>query len=214
MSVKALVADDHPLFRVALKQAVFTTLGDSIAEASTLGEALNILHEDHEIELVFLDLNMPGNDGLTGLSQIRHQFPDVLVVIVSAEEDPRLISKAMHLGSSGFIPKSTPLEQISLAISVVLDGHQWLPEGLAKQLEEKASDVESEFVRKLELLTPQQFVVLKMMANGLLNKQIAYELGIKETTIKQHGSAILRKLGLNNRTQAGVLFKQVMGKEG
>lgn len=213
MSVKALVADDHPLFRVALKQAVNTTLGDNIAEASTLGEALLALDHDADIELVFLDLNMPGNDGLTGLSQIRHQYPDVLVVIVSAEEDPQLIHKAMQLGSSGFIPKSTPLDTISKAIEKVLDGHVWLPDGLAKQLDSQPSDAETDFVKKLELLTPQQFVVLKMMADGLLNKQIAYELGIKETTIKQHGSAILRKLGFNNRTQAGVLFKQVMGKD-
>ena len=213
MTVKALVADDHPLFRLALKQAVLTTLGDDIAEASTLDEALNALQKDADIELVFLDLNMPGSDGLTGLSQIRHQFPDVLVVIVSAVEDPHMIKRAMSLGSSGFIPKSAPLEEISQAIRWVLEGHLWVPEELEKQLGEAPDDTEQDFINKLDLLTPQQFVVLKMMADGLLNKQIAYELGIKETTIKQHGSAILRKLGLNNRTQAGVLFKQVMGKD-
>lgn len=213
MTVKALVADDHPLFRLALKQAVLTTLGDDIAEASTLDEALNALQKDADIELVFLDLNMPGSDGLTGLSQIRHQFPDVLVVIVSAVEDPHMIKRAMSLGSSGFIPKSAPLEEISQAIRWVLEGHLWVPEELEKQLGEAPDDTEQDFINKLDLLTPQQFVVLRMMADGLLNKQIAYELGIKETTIKQHGSAILRKLGLNNRTQAGVLFKQVMGKD-
>ncbi len=213
MTVKALVADDHPLFRLALKQAVLTTLGDDIAEASNLDEALNALQKDADIELVFLDLNMPGSDGLTGLSQIRHQFPDVLVVIVSAVEDPHMIKRAMSLGSSGFIPKSAPLEEISQAIRWVLEGHLWVPEELEKQLGEAPDDTEQDFINKLDLLTPQQFVVLKMMADGLLNKQIAYELGIKETTIKQHGSAILRKLGLNNRTQAGVLFKQVMGKD-
>lgn len=212
MSVKALVADDHPLFRVALKQAVNSMLGDNIAEASNLDEALAILAKDDEIELVFLDLNMPGNDGLTGLSQIRHLHPDVLVIIVSGEEDPHIIRKALHLGSSGFIPKSTSLDNIALAIEHVLDGRQWLPEELAAQIQtDDTPSEESVFAVKLEQLTPQQFTVLKMMADGLLNKQIAYELGIKETTIKQHGSAILKKLGLNNRTQAGVLFKKMMG---
>jgi len=212
MSVKALVADDHPLFRVALKQAVNSMLGDNIAEASNLDEALAILAKDAEIELVFLDLNMPGNDGLTGLSQIRHLHPDVLVIIVSGEEDPQIIRKALHLGSSGFIPKSTSLDDIALAIEQVLDGRQWLPDEFSAQIQaDNLPTEEAAFAAKLEQLTPQQFTVLKMMADGLLNKQIAYELGIKETTIKQHGSAILKKLGLNNRTQAGVLFKKMMG---
>ncbi len=212
MSVKALVADDHPLFRVALKQAVNSMLGDNILEASNLPDALSLLAQDDEIELVFLDLNMPGNDGLMGLSQIRHRYPDVLVIIVSGEEDPQIVRKALDLGSSGFIPKSTSLDNIALAIEQVLDGRQWLPDELATQIQNlDSSSEETEFASKLELLTPQQFTVLKMMADGLLNKQIAYELGIKETTIKQHGSAILKKLGLNNRTQAGVLFKKMMG---
>lgn len=210
---KAIVADDHPLFRSAMKQAVSQVLGEEIAEASSLDETLEILNTQPETELVFLDLNMPGNEGLTGLSRLRHAYPDVLVVIVSAEENPQLIRKAIDLGSSGYIPKSTPLPQIAEAVELVLEGEQWVPQEMLEQLDVEENDDTSDFARKLELLTPHQFTVLKMMADGLLNKQIAYELGVKETTIKQHGSAILRKLGLNNRTQAGVLFKQVMGTE-
>lgn len=213
IEAKAIVADDHPLFRSAMKQAISQVLGDVIHEAACLEETLGILEQHPDTELVFLDLNMPGNEGLTGLSRLRHAYPDVLVVIVSAEENPQLIRKAIDLGSSGYIPKSTPLPQIAEAVELVLDGEQWVPEDMLAQLEKETSDDTSEFARKLELLTPHQFTVLKMMADGLLNKQIAYELGVKETTIKQHGSAILRKLGLNNRTQAGVLFKQVMGTE-
>lgn len=210
MSVKALIADDHPLFRVALKQAVSAVLDDDIKESATLQETLDALTIDTEIELVFLDLNMPGNDGLFGLSQIRLRHPDVLVVIVSAEEKAQIIQRAMNLGASGFIPKSSSLNNIENAIGQILDGRHWLPEHLVDQVEADLPDEESDFAKNIEQLTPQQFVVLKMMADGLLNKQIAYELGIKETTIKQHGSAILKKLGLNNRTQAGVLFKQLM----
>ena len=214
MHAKAIVADDHPLFRSAMKQAVTQVLGDDICEASSLDETLKILQLHPDTELVFLDLNMPGNEGLTGLSRLRHEHPDVLVVIVSAEENPQLIRKAINLGSSGYIPKSTPLPQIAEAVELVLDGEQWIPHDMLEQVESASQvDESDEFAKKLQLLTPHQFTVLKMMADGLLNKQIAYELGVKETTIKQHGSAILRKLGLNNRTQAGVLFKQVMGTE-
>ena len=212
MQTRAIIADDHPLFRSALRQAVGQVLGDDMLEASSFGETLDLLKDNPQIELVFLDLNMPGNDGLTGLSQLRHTFPDVLVVIVSAEESPVLIRKAIELGSSGYIPKSTSLPMIAEAVEQVLDGEQWIPSDMAQQLEEQDSETE-QFARKLEQLTPHQFTVLKMMADGLLNKQIAYELGVKETTIKQHGSAILKKLGFNNRTQAGVMFKQVMGTD-
>lgn len=212
MSCRAVVADDHPLFRSALKQALIQVLGDTILEAADLSETCDLLNQHPDIELVFLDLNMPGNEGLTGLSLLQHQFPDVLVVIVSAEENPQAISKALALGSSGYIPKSTPLAQIEQAVTHVLDGQQWIPEHCQQAIqgaEEHTSD--SDFNARLAQLTPHQFTVLKLMADGMLNKQIAYELGVKETTIKQHGSAILKKLGVINRTQAGVLFKQAMG---
>lgn len=211
MPFRAVVADDHPLFRAAMKQSVSAVLGEEIAESANFADTLACLQRSPEIEIVFLDLNMPGNEGLSGLSHLRRSHPDVLVVIVSATESPAHISRAMSLGASGYIPKSTPLEVIREAVEDIMDGEIWLPEGVSAELPDNAvSSEESEFLRNLELLTPQQFQVLKLMADGLLNKQIAYELGVKETTIKQHGSAILKKLGLNNRTQAGVLFKQVM----
>lgn len=210
MGSRALVADDHPLFRSAMKQALAEVLGAGIVEAEDLNSTLKALEDDPTIELVFLDLNMPGNEGLTGLSELRHQFPDVLVVIVSAEEHPEAVQKAIELGSSGYIPKSTPLAQIAEAVMDVLDGKQWLPKHLEGQQNDRQNAQQREFAEKVSQLTPHQFTVLKMMADGLLNKQIAYELGVKETTIKQHGSAILKKLGVINRTQAGVMFKQLM----
>lgn len=213
MPINAIVADDHPLFRVALKQAVAEVLEDSIAESSTLAETISVIESHPEVQLVFLDLNMPGNEGLMGLTLLRNSFPDVLVVIVSAEENPAIIHKAMELGACGYIPKSTPLPQITAAVAIIMEGQQWLPSGLPQpSTGHSQSDEETSFMVNIKSLTPHQFTVLKMMADGLLNKQIAYELGVKETTVKQHGSAILRKLGLNNRTQAGVLFKQVLGK--
>ena len=213
MHTKAIVADDHPLFRSAMKLAVAGMLGDGILEAASFGEALSLLETNPDVELIFLDLKMPGNDGLTGLTTIRSRYPDILVVIVSAEEDPNLIRKAIDFGASAFIPKSTPLPTIADAVRLILDGEQWLPTDMLNQIEKLENPHELEFANRLALLTPHQFRVLKMMADGLLNKQIAYELSVSESTIKQHVSAVLHKLNFNNRTQAGVLFKQVMGVE-
>lgn len=213
MGAKAIVADDHPLFRSAMKQAVEGILGNNILESSTFDETFELLQNNPDVELVFLDLKMPGNQGLLGLTSIRNSFPDVLVVIVSAEENPALIRKSIDFGSSGYIPKSTPLPMIASAVQQILEGEIWLPADLAEQLTACVDGSEQQFARSLEQLTPHQFTVLKMLADGLLNKQIAYELNVSESTIKQHVSAVLHKLGFNNRTQAGVLFKQLMGAE-
>jgi len=135
------------------------------------------------------------------------------VVIVSAEEDPTLIRRAIDLGASGYIPKSTPLPQIADAVNKVLDGEQWLPGNINDAISQLENKQDKAFADKLAQLTPHQFKVLKMMADGLLNKQIAYELDISESTVKQHVSAVLRKLEVINRTKAGVLFKQMMNNE-
>ncbi|MGS2721622.1 response regulator [Paraglaciecola aestuariivivens] len=210
MQAKAIVADDHPLFRSALSHAVTGSLGDAILESASFEETLDLLKVHHDIELVFLDLNMPGNQGLTGLTILRNLYPDILVVIVSAEERPDIIKKAIDFGSSGYIPKSTPLPIITQAVEQILDGQIWVPEEMATEVQHFENPEYKNFALRLEQLTPHQFKVLQLMADGLLNKQIAYELQVSESTIKQHVSAVLNKLGFNNRTQAGVMFKSVM----
>ncbi|GAB3034002.1 response regulator [Bowmanella dokdonensis] len=207
---RAIIADDHPLFRSAMKQAVLSALGGEILETANLGDTLKMLETQASVELVFLDLNMPGNQGLTGLTCIRNAFPSVQVLIVSAEEDPDIIRRAMDFGASGYIPKSAPLERIEQAVTQVLDGEPWLPDDLQNLVGQSVDRENRQFAEKLALLTPHQFKVLCMLADGLLNKQIAYEMDVQETTIKQHVSAILRKLQVINRTQAGVLFKRFM----
>jgi DNA-binding NarL/FixJ family response regulator len=207
--MKALIADDHPLFRNALKQALGGVFGEHLFESADFESTLNTLSENDDIDLIFLDLKMPGKSGLTGLSQIRAEFPNLLIVVVSAEESPRLISKALALGASAFIPKSTPLDMINEAVSEVLDGREWLPNKLMLSAD-TGSDEEEALLTRIEQLTPHQLKVLGLMADGLLNKQIAYELNISESTVKQHASACLKKLNVNNRTQAGVIFKQLM----
>jgi DNA-binding NarL/FixJ family response regulator len=210
MQAKAIVADDHPLFRSALKHAVLSVLGDNILESASFDETLDLVKIHQNMELVFLDLNMPGNQGLTGLTILRNNYPDVLVVIVSADERPEIIKKAIDFGSSGYIPKSTPLPIITQAVEQILEGQIWVPQDMLNDVEQLNNTQYITFASRLEKLTPHQLRVLQLMADGLLNKQIAYELQVSESTIKQHVSAVLNKLGFNNRTQAGVMFKSVM----
>ncbi|MBL4630876.1 MAG: response regulator transcription factor [Paraglaciecola sp.] len=210
MQAKAIVADDHPLFRSALKHALLSVLGDNILESANFDETLDLLKSNPNIELVFLDLNMPGNQGLTGLTVLRNHYPDVLVVIVSAEERPDIIKKAIDFGSSGYIPKSTPLPIITQAVGQILEGQIWVPDDMLNKVKHLDNSQYKSFATRLEQLTPHQFKVLQLMADGLLNKQIAYELQVSESTIKQHVSAVLSKLGFNNRTQAGVMLRSVM----
>jgi DNA-binding NarL/FixJ family response regulator len=210
MRIRVLIADDHPLFRAAMCQALGDIVGPHILQASTLDETLSQLEANPDIDLVFLDVKMPGNEGLIGLSEVRARFPDVLVVMVTALEEANLIRKALALGACGFIPKSASIECIAEAVERVLDGEQWLPESVAN-LTDEASEIETDdFSVKLAMLTPHQLKVLRMVADGLLNKQIAYELDISESTVKQHVSAVLRKLKVINRTKAGIAFKHAM----
>ncbi|MCC5854732.1 MAG: response regulator transcription factor [Idiomarina sp.] len=207
---RAIIADDHPLFRAALKQALSETLGSDVLEAESFPQLMTLLESERQIELLLLDLNMPGNQGLTGLTAVRNLFPDILVLIVSANENPDVIRRAMAFGASAYVPKSAPLPTLKAAVETVLSGDNWLPEHLQQTSASQPDSASVDFATRLEQLTPQQFKVLSCIADGLLNKQIAWELQVQETTIKQHVSAILRKLGVINRTQAGVIFKEML----
>lgn len=207
----AIIADDHPLFRVALSQACAAILGKDalLLQAQTMAQIWPLLRQHPDTHFIFLDLKMPGSDGFTGLTALRTEYPDVPVVMVSAEEDPVIIKQALALGAAAYIPKSAPLELLSEAINAVTNGDTWLPPEMADDVKNARALIDNDFAQRLEQLTPQQFRVLKMIADGLLNKQIAYEMKVQETTIKQHVSAILRKLNVNNRTLAGILFEKL-----
>jgi DNA-binding NarL/FixJ family response regulator len=197
---RIVIADDHPLFRGALRQALAAALAEAeIVEAASLDELVATLETGGETDLVLLDLAMPGVQGFSGLLLLRAQHPEIPVVIVSASEDPGTIRRAMEFGASGFVPKSEPVDGIRRAVQTVLDGGVWTPPGL----DTAASDKEArDLAVRLSTLTPQQVRVLMMLGEGLLNKQIAYKLGVSEATIKAHVSAILQKLGVDSRTQA------------
>lgn len=195
-----IVADDHPLFRAALIQALVTPVsGARILEAENLQQLEDQMQA--EIDLVLLDLHMPGVSGFSGLIYLRNHFPSVPVVVVSGNEQATVIHRAMHFGAAGFIPKSSSMDAIAQAIKVVLDGGQWVPADLP-DVDQQMDSQDSQFADQLASLTPQQFKVMVMLTEGLLNKQIAYELNVSEATIKAHVTAILRKLGVYSRTQA------------
>lgn len=209
MPEKIIIADDHPLFRAALKQAVTQAVEKGeVLEADTIGGLQQLIEDHPEADLVLLDLNMPGAHGFSGLVFMRGQYPGLPVVVVSGSEDLQVMRRSIDYGASGFIPKSAPLPEIVNAIQSVLNGDVWLPPGVAEKLERMQGDA-SDFSERLATLTPQQFRVLGMLAEGMLNKQIAYDLDVSEATVKAHITAVFRKLGVRNRTQAVIAIQQM-----
>jgi DNA-binding NarL/FixJ family response regulator len=203
-----VIADDHPLFRGALRQAIGSLMPKArVLEASGLEELQGTLVADKEVDLILLDLSMPGVQGFSGLISLRAQYPHVPVVIVSASEEPTVIRRAIDFGASGFIPKSLNVDSIGAAIQTVLAGETWTPPDVDLTATEDKET--ADLVRRLATLTPQQVRVLMMLSEGLLNKQIAYELSVSEATVKAHVSAILDKLGVDSRTQAVIAASKI-----
>ncbi len=209
-ATRILIVDDHPLFREALKQAIAGGVANAtIAQAGSLESARAELDRHDATDLVLLDLRMPGVQGLSGLIFLRAQYPNVPVVVVTASEDHGLVQKALNLGASGYIPKSSSTETIVDAINGVLRGDIWVPPGYDRKGQ---GDKEAEEIaRRIATLTAQQIRVLMMLREGLLNKQIAYELNVSEATIKAHVSAILQKLNVSSRTQAVIAAGRIDG---
>ena len=200
-SYHLLIADDHPLFRGALREAVTGLFGRAeVGEAGTFEEVTDLIERGGEVDLILLDLSMPGVRGFSGLMYLRAQYPSLPIVVVSANDDPAVIRRCMEFGASGFIPKTLGIEALRAAIARVLQGEVWTPPDVDLTLQ---SDAETAaMIARLATLTPQQVRVLMMLSAGLLNKQIAYELGVSEATVKAHVSAILQQLGVESRTQA------------
>jgi DNA-binding NarL/FixJ family response regulator len=196
-----LIADDHPLFRGALRQAVIGLFEQvDVAEAGSFEDVSEILDGSRDVDLILLDLSMPGVRGFSGLMYLRAQYPSLPIVVVSANDDPAVIRRCMEFGASGFIPKTLGVEILRQAVGRVLQGEVWTPPDVDLARDSDAETAAT--IARLSTLTPQQVRVLMMLSSGLLNKQIAYELGVSEATVKAHVSAILQKLGVESRTQA------------
>jgi len=205
---RLLIADDHPLFRGALREAVAGMVERAaIAEAGTFEEMSKLLDEGGEVDLILLDLAMPGVRGFSGLMYLRAQHPSVPVLVVSANDDPSVIRRCMDFGASGFMPKTLGIEDMREAIKKVLAGGIWTPPDV--DLTGGADAESAALMARLASLTPQQVRVLMMLSEGMLNKQIAYELSVSEATVKAHVSAILQKLGVDSRTQAVIAAAKI-----
>jgi len=209
-----IIADDHPLFRAALREAVGQLLdGFSVVEASDVAELQAAVQANPTADLLLMDLHMPGAQGYSTLIGLRTQYPAIPVAVVSASEEPTVIRRVLDFGASAFIPKSASMEIMGQALHAVLDGAVWVPETISDS-NTRADDADRELAEKVARLTPQQFRVLTLLADGRLNKQIASELDVSEATVKAHVTAILRKLGLYRRTQVAVLAQRLLQADG
>ena len=200
-----ITADDHPLFRRALFESIRIGIkGANLLEADSLSSLLNLLEKEPDIDLLLLDLKMPGTNGMSGLVQLRAQYPTLPIVVISASEETSVVRQVKLNGALGFIPKSSNMHELIKSLNTVLSGDLCFPDNLhVKEINE------TPFLNdKISSLTPQQHKVLNMLSDGLLNKQIAYELSVSEATIKAHMTAIFRKLKVKNRIQAVILLKQ------
>jgi DNA-binding NarL/FixJ family response regulator len=202
MTVRFLIAEDHPLFAEALQMAILSNWTDAqVARAGTLQETRDALAEREDYDLVLLDLWLPDTHGFEALVELRARYPKLPIVVVSAFADPGVVEKSVICGATGFIPKSARKEALVQAIRDVLDGDVAFPHAVLSP--ESVADMERDALTdRLQSLTPQQVRVLQMLCQGLLNKQIAHELEVGETTVKAHISEILRKLHVVSRTQA------------
>lgn len=204
---KIIIADDHPLFRQALLATLQPKFNQSLwLEAQTIEELEEQLHCHADADLLLLDLNIPGGHGFNNLVNVRKNQPSLPVIIISAHEDNATIAKSIDCGAAGFIPKSTPVDDIHLAITQVLEGNIWLP----PQFQQPNQDsLNNDIALRVASLTQQQYKILMLFAQGMLNKQIAYDLHVSEATIKAHATAIFKKLNVRNRTQAVITISHL-----
>jgi DNA-binding NarL/FixJ family response regulator len=207
---RVLIADDHPLFRSALRQVIEGMFSEfEIFEASTLDEALHVAGgADLDLDVILLDLQMPGSSGFSGLVTLRNAAPSVPIVVVSAATSDEIMRSSITYGASGFIPKSFSKDMIGQAMSKVIRGEVFLPDELDR-ISRLHLGIPEKLGERLSALTQGELRVLELLAKGKSNKIIAYELGIKESTVKAHITAILRKLRVHNRTQAVIAAREL-----
>ncbi|MEC6799048.1 response regulator transcription factor [Photobacterium sp. S4TG1] len=197
-----VIADDHPLFRNALLQSIHMGISNThLLEADSQNSLFSLLEKTKDIDLLLLDLKMPGSNGMSGLIQLRQQYPELAIVVISASEEKEVVQQVYNHGAFGFIPKSSDMHVLLNALKQIINGEPYFPTTF--------NDTHQQLPTKIAALTPQQYKVLIMLTEGLLNKQIASDLNVSEATIKAHLTAIFRKLDVKNRTQAVILLQQL-----
>lgn len=198
--IKIIIADDHPLYRSALLQILpqaFEGQETIALEAQSVAEVHHLLESEEDVDLILLDLHMPGAQGFSGLVNLRGCYPQIPVAMVSGNDSVDVRKKSAAFGAAGFISKSCETQSLLEALRQLLAGLHWFPD-----MPGDASHIDgAEIAERVANLTPHQFRVFSMIVQGLLNKQIAYQLGISEPTVKSHVTAIFRKLGVRKRTE-------------
>lgn len=204
-AITLVVADDHPMFRAAVSQALRSVVeGTRVVEAASQSSLETVLAAEAAVDLVLLDLTMPGAMGFSSLIWLRGEYPDLPVIVISSNDHPRTVRRAQQFGAAGFVSKAAPADVLGQAVDEVLAGGSWFEAVRAERSEQDAA-----LAARLAQLTPQQFRVLMLLADGLLNKQIAASMGLAENTVKIHVTAVLSKLECRSRTQAAVLVKSL-----
>ncbi len=206
-----LIVDDHPLFQDALQSTLEHGFpGSHIDIADTILSAREKL-DSHTFNLILLDLKMPDATGFDGLTQIRNAHGEIPIVVISAMQGSDVVNRVKSLGAEGFIPKSQPRKNILQSLRCLLNGEMNFPVEHSEALKSVTGDT-SGIIQRLRQLTPQQFKVLVKVCEAKLNKQIAFELGVTETTIKAHITLIFKKMGVHSRTQAVLLMQRMRGE--
>ena len=202
---KIIIADDHPLFRDAQRNAISQQLGDvEVVETDSFSSLQRCIRDHGDSDLILLDLMMPGAVGFSALNFLGLECPEIPVVVISGNEEPPIMARALNFGAMAFVPKSSPLETIVDAMQTVFSGEVWTPEGFDPD-SVPLEDEQDDFAARIGSLTPKQFRVLMMLADGQQNKQIASDLFISEATVKAHLTTVFQKLGVQNRTQAAAM---------
>lgn len=202
-----IIADDHPIYRSAMAQTLTTMLPElKTFEASNIKELEKTLTIHNECGLLILDLHMPGVNGFEGLAYIHQNFPNLPIIMMSADEDPCIAPSAKKFGAKGFIPKTAKIPHIRDAVNAVLKGDYWFSCEMDDISHKNMKDILTE---KVALLTSRQLEVFDLLTNGLLNKQIAFEMNVTEATVKAHLTEIMRKLNVNNRTEVILIANKI-----
>lgn len=198
---KFLIADDHPLMRDAIQGALSHCFENvTFLKSDSLDTTIAVLRKNRNVSIIIFDLSMPGCDNFYGLLRIKELFPNIPMVVLSASDSPEVISQVMSFGAEGFIAKTTGTETIKEAIVTILKGGTWLSKASEKAIlsvDNNAVDI----AEKLKTLTPKQFQVVKLLKDGLMNKEIATTLNVTEATVKAHIGVVFKKLNVKTRTQ-------------
>jgi DNA-binding NarL/FixJ family response regulator len=200
-----LIVEDHPMFSEAVQSAVQLALPDAtVREASAIKELAKTAAESESFDLILLDLMLPGVSGFDGLLLVRSRFPQSPILVFSALNDPKIAAEAIRMGAAGFVPKSSSKKVLSEAIREIHAGNVYIPKDMDREVRAQLAERRQtkDIAIRVSELTPAQIRVLQLIRQGLLNKQIAHELGVGETTVKAHVSEILRKLNVASRTRA------------